>query len=59
MEAGPKEPLFTCGAAKGRPKEFDLFFSSSVTFGHFSDESVIFFVTFSPNSFRRSPFAAG
>ena len=54
----------TQGAAKGvRQKEFDHFFRFRDAFGHFSvtfsDASVTFFVTFLPNSFCRTPFAAG
>ena len=37
-------------------KEFDRFLFCLVTF---SDASVTFFVTFLPDSFRRTPFAAG
>ena len=53
------------GAAKGvRQKEFDhFFFRFRDAFGHFSvtfsDASVTFLVTFLPNSFCRTPFAAG
>ena len=55
---------FIQGAAKGgRQKEFDHFFRFRDSFGHFlvtfSDASVAFFVTFLPNSFCRTPFAAG
>ena len=53
------------GATKGvRQKEFDpfFFFRFRDAFGHFSvtfsDVSVTFFVTFLPNSFCRTPFAA-
>ena len=54
----------TQGAAKGgRQKEFDHFFLFSglfrSLFGHFSDASVTFFVTFLPDSFCQTPFAAG
>ena len=57
------EPL-SQGAAKGvRQKEFDHFFSFSGRFRSlsvtFSDASVTFFVTFLPNSFCWTPFAAG
>ena len=56
---------FSQGAAKGvRQKELDhFFFRFRDAFGHFSvtfsDASVTFFVTFVPNSFCRTPFAAG
>ena len=52
------------GAAKGvRQKEFDHLFRFRDAFGHFSvtfsDAFVTFFVTFLPDSFCRTPFAAG
>ena len=52
------------GAAKGgRQKECDHFFCFRDSFGHFlvtfSDASVTLFVTFLPNSFCRTAFAAG
>ena len=37
-------------------RELNHFFN---VFGHFSDVSVTFFVTFVPNAFCRTPFAAG
>ena len=47
----------------GRQKEFDHFFRFRDAFGHFlltfSDASGTFFVTFLPDSFCRTPFAAG
>ena len=44
-------------AKGGRQKEFDRFFGHFLV--SFSDASVTFFVTFLPDSFCRTPFAAG
>ena len=61
--SGEPPPLSSQGAAEAvRQKEFDHFFHFRDAFGHFSvtfsDASVTFFVTFLPNSFCRTPFAA-